>query len=47
LLAASMGKDLESDVDLIVVSALNALSKLMYSGSAPGFIEPLSKLLEH
>lgn len=47
LLAASIARDLESDVDLIVISALNALPKLMYSGSAPGFLDPLSILIEN
>ena len=45
LLGASITRDLESSNDLIVISALNSLSKLMFVGSAPAFIDPILKLI--
>lgn len=47
LLTASMARDLENDVDLVVLSALNAMPQLMCSGSAPGFVDILCKLIDH
>jgi AP-4 complex subunit epsilon-1 len=45
LLGASILRDLSSKNDLAIISALNALGRLMNQSSAPGFIDKLSELL--
>lgn len=47
MLGASITRDLENKNDLIVISALNSLCKLMFAGSAPAFIDPILKLIKH
>ena len=47
LLGASIQKDLQNDQNIIVYSALNALSKLLNASTAPNFLNEIIKLLEH
>lgn len=47
LLAASITNDLAKKDELVVISALNAVCKLMLKDSAPAFLSQLLKLLSH